>query len=252
MARYQRLMNEDAIVVAVVEDDAEIRALTAARLGADGYSVLACEDAAALDEALGREAIDIIVLDIMMPGEDGLSVCRRVSAAGGPPIIMLSAKGDDIDRIVGLEIGADDYLAKPFNPRELTARIRSVLRRRRAPEPKPACDMQGREIYRFAGWMLDMDDRALTSPQGASVVLSPGELSLLAAFARHPRRVLTRDQLLDWTRGDDSAPVDRAIDVQLSRLRKKLGDDPRDPALIKTVRGDGYLFAADVRREGGA
>lgn len=245
-------MKEDAIVVAVVEDDAEIRALTAARLGADGFSVLACENAGALDEALAYEAVDIIVLDIMMPGEDGLSVCRRVSAAGGPPVIMLSAKGDDIDRIVGLEIGADDYLTKPFNPRELTARIRSVLRRRRAPEASPPDGMQGREVYRFAGWRLDMDDRALIDPQGAPVVLSPGEFALLAAFARHPRRVLTRDQLLDWTRGDDSAPVDRAIDVQLSRLRKKLGDDPRAPALIKTVRGDGYLFAADVRREGGA
>lgn len=250
MAGYQRVMKEAAPTVAIVEDDSEIRELVAGRLGADGFSVIACENAAALDEAMAGEKIDLIVLDIMMPGEDGFSACRRISAAGGPPIIILSAKGDDIDRIVGLEIGADDYLPKPFNPRELTARIRSILRRRREPEAKQNASDNGREVYRFAGWRLDIDDRALIDPQGASIVLSPGEFSLLAAFARHPRRVLSRDQLLDWTRGDDSAPVDRAIDVQLSRLRKKLGDDPRDPALIKTVRGDGYLFAADVRREG--
>ncbi|MEZ5983130.1 MAG: response regulator [Parvularculaceae bacterium] len=243
-------MKEASPTVAIVEDDSEIRDLVAGRLSADGFSVIACENAAALDEAMAGEKIDLIVLDIMMPGEDGFSACRRISAAGGPPIIILSAKGDDIDRIVGLEIGADDYLPKPFNPRELTARIRSVLRRRREPEPKQNASGDGREVYRFAGWRLDIDDRALIDPQGASIVLSPGEFSLLAAFARHPRRVLSRDQLLDWTRGDDSTPVDRAIDVQLSRLHKKLGDDPRDPALIKTVRGDGYLFAADVRREG--
>ncbi len=251
MSDYQRLMKEGAVTVAIVEDDTEIRELLAGRLGGEGFSVLACENANALDSALACETVDIIVLDIMMPGEDGLSVCRRLSAAGGPPVIILSAKGDDIDRIVGLEIGADDYLAKPFNPRELTARIRSVLRRRQQSAPHAAAADTARETYRFSGWLLDIDDRTLINPQGASVVLSPGEFALLAAFARHPRRVLTRDQLLDWTRGDDSAPVDRAIDVQLSRLRRKLGDDPRDPTLIKTVRGDGYLFAADVQRKGG-
>lgn len=252
MIDYQRLMKEDAATVAVVEDDAEIRDLVTARLMADGFSVLSCGNAAALDAALKVEAVDIIVLDLMMPGEDGLSVCRRLSTSGGPPIIILSAKGDDIDRIVGLEIGADDYIAKPFNPRELTARIRSVLRRRQQAEPHPSIEAQNREVYRFLGWRLDIDDRTLINSEGLSVVLSPGEFSLLTAFARHPRRVLSRDQLLDWTRGDSSAPVDRAIDVQLSRLRKKLGDDPRDPLLIKTVRGDGYLFAASVQREGDA
>lgn len=244
-------MKDAAAVVAIVEDDPEIRDLLAARLGADGFSVLACAGGEALDAALARETVDLIVLDIMMPGEDGLSICRRLSANGGPPIIILSARSEDIDRIVGLEIGADDYLAKPFNPRELTARIRSVLRRRQpanSPAATPPDDGGGREIYRFSGWLFDVDERSLIDPQGASVVLSAGEFSLLAAFARHPRRVLSRDQLLDWTRGDDAAPVDRAIDVQLSRLRKKLGDDPRDPALIKTVRGDGYLFAAEVRK----
>ncbi len=246
-------MIEDAAIIAIAEDDPEIRDLLAVRLGADGFSVIACENGAALDAALARESVDLIVLDIMMPGEDGLSICRRLSANGGPPIIILSARNEDIDRIVGLEIGADDYLAKPFNPRELTARIRSVLRRRQsAPSPLAVSQEQeddgGREIYRFSGWLFDVDERSLIGPDGVSVVLTAGEFSLLAAFARHPRRVLSRDMLLDWTRGDDAAPVDRAIDVQLSRLRKKLGDDPRDPALIKTVRGDGYLFAAEVRK----
>ena len=189
MAGYQRVMKEAAPTIAIVEDDSEIRELVAGRLGADGFSVIACENAAALDEAMAGEKIDLIVLDIMMPGEDGFSACRRISAAGGPPIIILSAKGDDIDRIVGLEIGADDYLPKPFNPRELTARIRSVLRRRREPEARQDASSDGREVYRFAGWRLDIDDRALIDPQGASIVLSPGEFSLLAAFARHPRRV---------------------------------------------------------------
>jgi two-component system OmpR family response regulator len=244
-------MNEKKPQIAVVEDDAEIRDLLCARLAADGFSVIACEGGAALDGALGDgEAVDLIVLDIMMPGEDGLSICRRLSAGDNPPVIILSAKGDDIDRIVGLEVGADDYLAKPFNPRELTARIRSVLRRRQGPEVRPETRDGGREVYRFSGWRLDIDDRTLIAPEGSPVVLSAGEFALLCAFARHPRRVLSRDQLLDWTRGDASSPVDRAIDVQLSRLRKKLGDDPRDPALIKTVRGDGYLFAAEVRRDG--
>ncbi len=238
--------------IAIVEDDAEIRELLSARLIADGFTVIACDGGAALDAALAeqRQSIDLIVLDIMMPGEDGLSICRRLSAGDNPPVIILSAKGDDIDRIIGLEVGADDYLAKPFNPRELTARIRSVLRRRQGPETKSESDSPGREVYRFAGWLLDMDDRTLIDPEGNSVVLSAGEFSLLSAFARRPRRVLSRDQLLDWTRGDASSPVDRAIDVQLSRLRKKLGDDPRNPILIKTVRGDGYLLAADVRKEG--
>ncbi|MGF1543213.1 MAG: response regulator [Parvularculaceae bacterium] len=239
-------------VIAVVEDDVEIRELVAARLEADGFDPAPCADGAALDALLAERRVDLIVLDVMMPGEDGLSICRRLSASGGPPIIVASARGDDVDRIVGLEIGADDYLAKPFNPRELSARIRSVLRRvGGAPTTigATAGAADDAEVYRFAGWRLDVDGRALADPDGAPVVLSAGEFSLLVAFARRPRRTLTRDQLLDWTRGEDSAPVDRAIDVQLSRLRKKLGDDPRNPALIKTVRGDGYLFAADARRE---
>lgn len=234
-------------LVAVVEDDPEIRDLLAKALARDGFDAAPCDRGAALDQALAAREIDIIVLDLMMPGEDGLSICRRIAAAGGPPIIILSAKGDDVDRIVGLEIGADDYMPKPFNPRELSARIRSVLRRRAArPSPDAA---PAREVLRFAGWTLDLDARSLVDPAGGAVVLSTGEFDLLAAFATHPRRVLSRDQLLDLTRGGDAFSVDRAIDVQLSRLRKKLGDDPKDPQIIKTVRGDGYLFAVELRRE---
>jgi two-component system OmpR family response regulator len=235
--------------IAVVEDDTEILELVSARLSADGFDAVACAGGADLDAALRHQPVDLVILDLMLPGEDGLSICRRLSAQDGPPVIILSARGDDIDRIVGLEIGADDYIAKPFNPRELSARIRAVLRRQQPAESggteRPE---DGREVYRFAGWTLDIDDRALFDPEGAPVILSAGEFTLLTAFVRRPRRVLSRDQLLDWTRGDASAPVDRAIDVQLSRLRRKLRDDPREPALIKTVRGDGYLFAADVRK----
>lgn len=253
MGHYRSVMTDQRPAIAVVEDDDDIRDLVTARLAQDGFEPVGCAGAGDLDALLAARSVDLIVLDLMLPGEDGLSICRRLSAASGPPVIILSARSDDIDRIVGLEIGADDYLAKPFNPRELSARIRAVLRRRRSGEGVPPEDAAtgAREVYRFAGWTIDIDDRAVADPVGAPVILSAGEFALLAAFVRRPRRVLTRDQLLDWTRGDSSAPVDRAIDVQLSRLRKKLGDDPRNPALIKTVRGDGYLFAADVRKADG-
>jgi two-component system OmpR family response regulator len=235
-------------VVAVVEDDAEIRALVAAHLGREGFEAVACPDGAALDRLRAERRVDAIVLDVMIPGEDGLSICRRIAAEGRIPIIIVSARGEDLDRIIGLEIGADDYLPKPFNPRELVARLRAVLRRA-GPSTASVEPGSPAEVYRFNGWRLDASARTLTAPDGADVAVSNGELSLLVAFARHPRRVLSREQLLDWTRGPDAAPFDRAIDVQLSRLRRKLDDDPRAPTLIKTVRGDGYLFAADVRRE---
>lgn len=237
-------------MIAVVEDDSEIRDLVRDFLERERFAVLACANGAELDAQMRTTRPDVIVLDLMMPGEDGLSICRRISAAGGPPIIILSAKGEDIDRIVGLEIGADDYLAKPFNPRELVARIRALLRRgQSAPAQTVVEDEEDRELYRFAGFSLDVDGRVLTRG-GSEVTLSNGEFALLTAFVRRPRRVLSREQLLDLTRGPDAAPVDRAIDVQLSRLRRKLADDPSAPALIKTVRGDGYLFSADVSRGG--
>jgi len=184
---------------------------------------------------------------VMMPGEDGLSICRRLSAANGPPIILVTARSEDIDRIIGLEIGADDYVAKPFQPLELVARARAVLRRTRpallAPPPEAP-----RESFRFEGWTLDLAARALADPGGRPVELSAGDYDLLTAFLEHPQRVLSRDFLMDWTKGRDSTPFDRAIDVALSRLRRKLGDDPAQPRFIRTVRNGGYLFAAAVTR----
>ncbi|MEO0421199.1 MAG: response regulator [Pseudomonadota bacterium] len=238
--------------IALVEDDQEIRDLLQDYLLKQGLRVTACRDGADLDRLLADTSIDLVVLDIMMPGEDGLSICRRLSAAGTVPVILLSGRGEDVDRIVGLEVGADDYLPKPCNPRELMARIGAVLRRHaRLAEPVEAAPTTepAHERYRFAEWTIDLDERTLIDPAGAVVVLSQGEFDLLSAFVRHPRRMLSRDQLLDWTRADHAAPVDRAIDVQLSRLRRKLGDKPRDPQLIKTVRGGGYLLAVDVHRE---
>lgn len=236
--------------IAIVEDDAEIRDLVVDFLTREGFRVAGFENGAAFDAAYVNGAFELVILDIMMPGEDGLLICRRLAGANGPAVIILSARGDDIEKIIGLEIGADDYLAKPFNPRELLARVKSVLRRTKAAAPVAEEPSEDGEVLSFAGWRLSIEERSLFSPEGEPVTLSPGEFSLLTALARHPRRVVSRDQLLDWTRGSDASPVDRAIDVQLSRLRRKLGDDPKNPALIKTVRGDGYLFAAEVRKAG--
>jgi two-component system OmpR family response regulator len=191
--------------------------------------------------------VDLIILDIMLPGEDGLSLCRRLRAESRVPILMLTARGDEIDRIVGLEMGADDYLSKPFNPRELLARVRSVLRRAHSlPDNLAAEDVHG---YRFAGWRLDTRLRQLLSPAGVLVDLSGAEYKILRVLVEHPNRVLTRDQLLEFTQGREAGAYDRAIDVQIGRLRRKLDDDPREPRLIKTVRNEGYVLAAVVERE---
>jgi two-component system, OmpR family, response regulator len=232
-------------LIAIVEDDPEIRSLSAGLFEREGFEVAPCEDAVALDALLARRRPALIVLDVMMPGEDGLSVCRRLSAQGGPPIILVTARGEDIDRIIGLEIGADDYLPKPFHPRELIARARAILRRASAAtEPGPRTG----ELYDFAGWTFDPAARALADPEGAAVELSAGDYELLLAFVKHPQRVLTRDFLMDWTKGRDATPFDRAVDVALSRLRRKLGDDPAAPRLIRTVRNGGYLFTPTVRK----
>ena len=235
---------DETSLIAVVEDDPEIRALVGGLLKREGFEVEACANAAELDRALERRRIDLIVLDVMMPGEDGLSVCRRLRARGDVPILMVTAKSDDIDRIIGLEIGADDYLPKPFNPRELLARVRAILRRTR--DMHRVSSAAPREVYRFAGWTLDGGSRDLLDPEGRAVPLTGGEFDLLIVLLQHPQRVLNRDQLLDWTRGRSAAAYDRTIDVQLSRLRKRLGDDPLEPAIIRTVRGGGYLFAPTV------
>jgi two-component system OmpR family response regulator len=231
-------------VILVVEDDRDIRGLLADFLKREGFSVEVAEDGAAADRVLGRVTPDLVVLDLMLPGEDGLSICRRLRARGATPILMLTAKNDDIDRIVGLELGADDYLGKPFNPRELLARIRAILRRSEASATRAG----ERRRRSFAGFVVDLDARSVERADGTSVPLTSAEFDLLACFVERPRRVLTRDQLLDWTRGRGADPFDRTIDVTVSRLRRKLETaDPSAPALVTTVRNGGYLFAGDVK-----
>lgn len=234
--------------ILIVDDDREIRDLLSRFLVRHGLRASVAADGREMKKALAERAIDLVVLDLMLPGEDGLSLCRGLRAGSDIPVIMLTAMGEEVDRIIGLEMGADDYLAKPFSPRELLARIRAVLRRApgSAAGIPAAAGEGGARVVRFAGWRLDLDSRELLSPAGELVALSGGEFALLAAFVTHPQRVLSRDQLLDLARGRDAQPFDRAIDVQVSRLRRKIEPDPGEPVLIRTVRGGGYLFAPAV------
>ena len=230
--------------ILVVDDHRDIREPLAAYLRKHGMRVSQAADAAAARASLAKQAIDLIVLDIMMPGEDGLSLCRYVREAHDIPVILLTAMADETDRIVGLEVGADDYVVKPFNPRELLARVKNVLRRTNSlPRKREAAAKR----YAFDRWMFDTGRRELTGCEGIAVVLSTAEFRLLVALVERPRLVLTRDQLLDLTSGRGAQPFDRSIDYQISRLRRKIELDPGDPHLIKTVWGDGYQFAADVR-----
>lgn len=231
--------------ILVVDDDVPLRQQVLDYLTVNGCDVETVGDAASMDAALSRRSFDVIVLDVMMPGEDGLSVCRRLSSASSPAILIMSALGEDVDRIIGLEVGADDYLAKPCNPRELLARIRAVLRRR---HERRASEGPIGAVCEFAGWRLDLVRRELRSPQGVVVNLSSGEFSMLRAFVERPQRVLTRDRLLDLARGPDTEAYDRAIDVQISRLRKKLDDGAGAQELIRTVRNEGYMFTVKVTR----
>ena len=231
--------------ILVVDDDREIRDLLARFLCRHGFRIEAAADGQEMFAKLGAARFDLIVLDLMLPGEDGLSLCRRVRAESDLPIIMLTAVGEDTDRIVGLEVGADDYVPKPFNPRELLARIRAVLRRAREVPERPQED--GSRCFEFQGWRLDPVRRTLHAPDGAPVELTSGEFCLLLALVEHPGRVLTRDRILDLTRGREAGPFDRSVDIQVSRLRRKLEEDPKRPMLIKTVRNGGYLFAGAVR-----
>jgi len=228
----------------LVDDEPSLREPLAEYLTRQGFVVRQAEDAAKARSALLEETPDLVLLDIMMPGEDGLSLCRHLSESKNLPVIMLTAKGEAMDRIVGLEIGADDYVAKPFEPRELVARIRSVLRR--SAKSVPATDEDA--LYEFDGWRLDPLKRKLTDPEGTVVPISSAEFRLLVAFLSHPRQVLDRDRLLDMVQGREAHLFDRAVDNQVSRLRRKMEDDSRDPKLIQTVWGGGYRFAADVRR----
>lgn len=227
--------------ILVVDDDASIRDAIAEFLGGHGYTVRTARDAVACDRELADAPVDLIVLDVMMPGEDGLSLCRRLAPAG-TAILMLSALDAVTDRIVGLEVGGWDYLTKPFEPRELLARVRALLRRPGVERSDPGTG----EGVRFAGWWLNMDQRRLRDPAGRSVALSEGEHALLAAFVRRAGRILTRDALLDLARGLDATSYDRAIDIAVSRLRRKLADADPSP-LIETVRGVGYRFLPVVR-----
>ncbi|WP_323003986.1 response regulator [Denitromonas sp.] len=229
----------------VVDDDREIRLLLDEYLTQAGYRVTAVADGKAMRRALEGNRIDLVVLDLMLPGEDGLTLCRELrSRSNSLPVLMLTARGDEVDRIVGLEMGADDYLAKPFNPRELLARIKTILRRAQAlpPNLEPA---EARS-FTFAGWTLDVATRNVTAPDGLVVPLSGAEYRLLRVFLGHPHRVLPREQLLELANKREAILFDRSIDVLVGRLRKRLGDDGKEPALIKTVRGEGYVLAAEV------
>jgi len=228
----------------IVDDDAETRDLLREYLHKQGYRVSVAADGKGMRAALAGSRPDLVILDLMLPGEDGLQLCRDLRARSSLPIVMLTARGEETDRIVGLEMGADDYLAKPFSPRELLARIRSVLRRTRALPGNLA--PEAHRAFRFAGWTLDVATRNLTSPAGVVVPLSGTEFRLLRIFVAHPNRVLNRDQLIELMIERDAGPFDRAIDVQVSRLRQRLGDDAREARIIKTVRGEGYVLAAPV------
>jgi two-component system OmpR family response regulator len=235
--------------ILIVDDDEGIRTLVASFLEKHGFQTDAAAHPEEMRAKLAACRYDLIVLDVMMPGEDGLSALRKLQSAGGPPVIMLSAVGTDIDRIVGLEIGAEDYMAKPCNPRELLARIRTVLRRgAEGGSASFAAEPANPNLLHFSSWHVDLGTRLLTDPQDRPVLLSDGEFRLLRAFVEHPRRVLTRDQLLDYARGAESEHYDRAIDVQISRLRRKLAAGDPATELIRTVRNEGYMFVPTVLR----
>jgi two-component system OmpR family response regulator len=231
--------------ILVVDDDRDIRDPLASYLAKNGMRVTKAADAAAAREIIAVHAIDLILLDIMMPGEDGLSLAGFVRATTKTPIILLTAKAEEMDRIIGLEIGTDDYVTKPFSPRELLARIKAVLRRTAGSAPMHAPDA---EAFAFGQWVLNTGNRELVDAEGVATPLSTGEYNLLHALVTHPRRVLSRDQLLDLAQGRELAAFERSIDNQISRLRRKVEADPSDPVLIKTVWGGGYMLSCEVRR----
>ncbi|MDO7840906.1 response regulator [Sphingomonas immobilis] len=232
--------------ILLVDDERSIREPLAQFLTKQGFRVTQAGDAEGARMRLAAYAIDLVILDIMMPGEDGLSLCRHIRGTGEIPVILLTAKTEETDRIVGLEIGADDYVVKPFSPRELAARAKVILRRAAAGGARQHAPASG--SFAFAGWVLKSGERALVDREGVSVPLSTGEYNLLHALVTRPRQVLTRDQLLDLTQGREAAAFDRAIDNQVSRLRRKIETDPKNPELIKTVWGGGYTLAAEVTR----
>lgn len=227
--------------ILVVDDDPGMRELLQEYLASQGYEVVAVADGIAMEKYLQQYTVNLVILDLMLPGEDGLSLARKLSARGNLPIIMLSARGEDVDRIIGLEVGADDYLAKPFNPRELLARIRAVLRRHDESQSTlriAAVDGQ----HRFGPFLLDMNSRILRK-EGGEIALTAAEFTLLRIFVEHPNRVLNRDMLMDLMKGYERSPFDRSIDVRVTRLRRKIEADPAAPEYVRTVWGEGYLFS---------
>jgi len=230
--------------ILVVDDQKEICDVVQEYLTGEGYRVSIAHDGNGMRRVLGQHHIDLVILDLMLPGEDGLTLARSLRNESGIGIIILTGRGETVDRIIGLEMGADDYLPKPFHLRELLARVKSVLRRVQSRVGEPGQPV--RTNSRFAGWSLDLSSRELLSPAGQQVRLTTGEFDLLAAFVNNPNQVLSRDRLLDLARNREAGPFDRTIDVQVGRLRRKLEDDPQNPSLIKTVRGSGYIFTPTV------
>jgi two-component system, OmpR family, response regulator len=236
-------MSDNAHIL-IVDDAREIRDMVQEYLSGEGFRVSTAHDGADMRDVLSRSPADLVILDLMLPGEDGLTLARLLRSQSGVGIIILTGRGETVDRIIGLEMGADDYLPKPFHLRELLARVKSVLRRvqtRTGDGPQPS-----RSRVQFAGWSFDLSSRELLSPAGQTVRLTTGEFDLLAAFVNHANQVLSRDRLLDLARNREAGPFDRTIDVQVGRLRRKLEDDPQNPSLIKTVRGSGYIFTPGV------
>lgn len=230
-----------------MDDDLEVLALLKKFFMQQGYTVEVATEGVSLWAAMERQAPDLIILDLMLPGENGLTLCQRLRQQYATPVIMLTAMGELSDRVVGLEMGADDYLSKPFDARELLARVRAVLRR--AGESRPLAGQVPRPLIKFADWQLDVTRRELRSPDQVMIPLSAGEFDLLLVFVEHPQRILTREQLLDLARGRSHEAFDRSIDVQVSRLRRKLEYDTKRPEMIRTVRNGGYLFTPSVTRQ---
>ncbi|MBC3879921.1 two-component system response regulator OmpR [Undibacterium sp. LX40W] len=237
-------MSDSKSKILVVDDDVRLRDLLRRYLTEQGFQVVVAESAVAMNKLWIRERYDLLVLDLMLPGEDGLAICRRLRGAGdNTPIIMLTAKGDEVDRIIGLEMGADDYLPKPFNPRELVARINAVLRRK-APDEVPGAPTESSQLFEFGEFSLDLSTRSLKR-KGETVNLTTGEFSVLKVFARHARQPLSREKLMELARGREYEVFDRSLDVQISRLRKLIEVDPTNPQYIQTVWGLGYVFISD-------
>lgn len=241
-------MSEQTDSLLVVDDDFEIRQLMKKLLLSYGYTVYIAKDGIEMMAVLQKHKIDMVLLDIMLPGEDGFSLCQKIRHHYDIPIIMVTAIGESTDRIVGLEMGADDYLTKPFNPRELVARIKAVTRRTKSNTVSEKADSN---TFQFAGWQLDVSKRVLISPDKLEVALSTGEFDLLVVFLNYPQQVMSRDQLLDNTKNRLAGPFDRSIDIQVSRLRSKLEINPKKPQIIKTVRGGGYMFVETVEKVSG-